>query len=318
MKRPDTVTVVLIVLAVGFAVGVGPPPATSAELTDHPMVSRFPGSQIKEANVKQFDEITLPAGPYDSKKSQFASIQRLEGKITRIQYGNPKDRSSLEIVRNYQEALQKAGFQILFACGATECADKNTLNYDAAGAKELRGWCVGVDIQCPDPMRYVLARLTRDTGDVYVAVQVWSPDTYLRVVEVKPMQTGMVTVGAKEMAEDITKTGHASIYGIYFDTGKSVIKPESKQAIEEIAKLLNAQPTLRLHVVGHTDNVGTLPSNMTLSKQRAEAVVNSLVNDYRVAAARLVANGVGPLAPVASNAAEEGRAKNRRVELVAQ
>ncbi len=123
---------------------------------------------------------------------------------------------------------------------------------------------------------------------------------------------------AKEMAEDISKTGHASIYGIYFDTGKSVIKPESKQAIDEIAKLLNAQPSLRLHVVGHTDNVGTLPSNMTLSKQRAEAVVNSLVNDHRIAAVRLIANGVGPLAPVASNAAEDGRAKNRRVELVAQ
>ncbi len=71
-------------------------------------------------------------------------------------------------------------------------------------------------------------------------------------------------------------------------------------------------------MVGHTANVGNLASNMTLSKQRAEAVVNALVNDHRIAAARLIANGVGPLAPVASNAAEEGRAKNRRVELVAQ
>jgi OmpA-OmpF porin, OOP family len=83
-------------------------------------------------------------------------------------------------------------------------------------------------------------------------------------------------------------------------------------------KLLDAQPSLRLHVVGHTDNVGTLPHNMTLSKQRADAVVSALVNDYKMAASRLIANGVGPLAPVASNAAEEGRAKNRRVELVAQ
>ena len=78
------------------------------------------------------------------------------------------------------------------------------------------------------------------------------------------------------------------------------------------------QPSLRLHVVGHTDNVGALAHNMTLSKQRAEAVVNALVTNYQIAAARLIANGVGPLAPVASNAAEEGRAKNRRVELVAQ
>ena len=97
-----------------------------------------------------------------------------------------------------------------------------------------------------------------------------------------------------------------------------MIKPESKQSVEEIAKLLNQQPSLKLHVVGHTDNVGALPHNMTLSKQRAEAVVNALVNDHHIAAARLIANGVGPLAPVASNAAEDGRAKNRRVELVGQ
>ncbi len=132
------------------------------------------------------------------------------------------------------------------------------------------------------------------------------------------MQTEMVIVRAKELAEGISKTGHASIYGIYFDTGKSIIKPESKPVIDEIAKLLNSQATLKLHVVGHTDNVGSLASNMTLSKQRAEAVVKVLVNDHRIAAARLIANGVGPLAPVASNAAEEGRAKNRRVELVGQ
>jgi outer membrane protein OmpA-like peptidoglycan-associated protein len=128
----------------------------------------------------------------------------------------------------------------------------------------------------------------------------------------------MVTVNAQALNEDITKTGHAAIYGIYFDTGKAVIKPESQPAMAEIAKMLAATPTLRLHVVGHTDNVGSVASNMALSKQRAEAVVNALVSDHRIAPARLIANGVGPLAPVASNAAEEGRAKNRRVELVAQ
>jgi OmpA-OmpF porin, OOP family len=285
---------------------------------DHPLVSRLPGSEIKVADVKQFDEITLPMGRFESKKNQFAKTQRLEGKITRIQYVNPKDRSSLEIVRSYQQALQKAGFQILFACGHLECADGSTLNYEAPGARDLRGWCVDVGIQCPDPMRYVFAKLARDTGDVYVAVQVWNPDTYLRVVEVKPMEAGLVTVKAEAMKSDITAAGHTPIYGVYFDTGKAEIKPNSDASLAEIAKLLKADTSMKLHIVGHTDNVGTPASNMELSKQRAAAVTNALVTKHGIASARLDSAGVGALAPVATNRTEEGRAKNRRVELVEQ
>jgi outer membrane protein OmpA-like peptidoglycan-associated protein len=171
-------------------------------------------------------------------------------------------------------------------------------------------------------MHYLAAKLPRPAGDAYVSLVVekdkYEGGTWLSIIEVKPMTAGLVTVNAQAMANDITGTGHVAIYGIYFDTGKAAIKPESKPVLDEIAKLLATQSALKLHVVGHTDNVGSLGSNMTLSKQRAEAVVNALVNEYRVAATRLQPNGVGPLAPVASNAAEDGRAKNRRVELVAQ
>ena len=113
-------------------------------------------------------------------------------------------------------------------------------------------------------------------------------------------------------------TGKAAVYGIYFDTGKAEIKPESEPALKEIAKLLQADPKLKLYVVGHTDNSGGLDYNMKLSKDRADAVVKALTGKYGIAASRLSAFGVGPLAPVASNQTEEGRAKNRRVELVAQ
>jgi OmpA-OmpF porin, OOP family len=305
-------------LAVGFGLCVAPPFGMSQEIEDHPLISRYPGSQVSylpKSSVKEFDEIALPAGPYQNGK--ISKTERIEGKVTRLIYDNPKGRSTLEIFRNYQEALTKGGFQTLFACSDRECGDasKGSINEPVP---DFGHWCVASSIQCPEPMRYVAGRLSRPVGDVYAAVKVRTEQTYLVVVELKRMQTGMVTVGAKEMAADISKMGHVSIYGIYFDTDKSVVKPESKQSIGEIAKLLTTEPALKLHVVGHTDNVGALPHNMTLSKQRAEAVVNALVNDYKIAAARLIANGVGPLAPVASNAAEEGRAKNRRVELVAQ
>jgi outer membrane protein OmpA-like peptidoglycan-associated protein len=284
---------------------------------DHPLVSRFPGSEIKEYSLKEFDEFTIPVGPY--RKGKFTAVQKLEGKVTRIRYVNPANRSTLEIVRNYEQALQKAGFQIVFSCGAEDCADSGTLTQ----VPGFEMWCVNVGIQCPEAMRYVVGKLTRDKENVYVAAKVLNnagprADTVLYVIELKPMQTGMVTVNAQALAEDITKTGHVAIYGIYFDTAKAVIKPESKPVINEIGKLLKSQAALKLHVVGHTDNAGNLATNMTLSKQRAEAVVNAVVSEHGIAAGRLIANGVGPLAPVASNGAEDGRARNRRVELVAQ
>ncbi len=140
----------------------------------------------------------------------------------------------------------------------------------------------------------------------------------LYVVEIKPMEGGLVTVDAAALGGDITRSGHAAVYGIYFDTAKAEVKPESDAALKEIAKLLQQMPALKLLVVGHTDGVGALASNMDLSKRRADAVVAALTTKYGVAATRLSAQGAGPLAPVASNKSEDGRAKNRRVELVEQ
>jgi len=136
------------------------------------------------------------------------------------------------------------------------------------------------------------------------------------IIEVKAMTQNMVTVKAAEMAKSITTSGRIALYGILFDFNKAEIKPESKATLEEIAKMLKAEPNLVLHVVGHTDNVGSYEFNLGLSKKRAEAVVAALVSEYGISASRLTANGVASLAPVAVNTSEEGRAKNRRVELV--
>ncbi len=126
----------------------------------------------------------------------------------------------------------------------------------------------------------------------------------------------MVTVSADEMSQSLSAVGKVSLYGIYFDANKWDIKPESRPALQEIAILLKKQPALKLHVVGHTDNVGGYEVNTVLSKRRAEAVVTVLVRDFGISALRLTANGAAYLAPVASNNTEAGRAKNRRVELV--
>jgi outer membrane protein OmpA-like peptidoglycan-associated protein len=125
-----------------------------------------------------------------------------------------------------------------------------------------------------------------------------------------------VAANAEALMNDITTTGHAAVYGIFFDTDKTDIKPESDPALSEMAKLLRGNPSLNVFIVGHTDSVGTLDHNMKLSLARAEAVVNALVTKHGIAGARLAAQGVGSLAPIGSNKTEDGKAKNRRVELV--
>jgi len=136
------------------------------------------------------------------------------------------------------------------------------------------------------------------------------------VTEAAPTQDVVATAAA--MDGGLASSGHVVVNGILFDTGKADVKPESAPALEEVAKLLKQNPTLKVYVVGHTDNVGSLAANIDLSKRRAAAVVQSLTTTYGISTASLQAYGNGPYAPVASNHSEDGRALNRRVELVEQ
>jgi OOP family OmpA-OmpF porin len=140
----------------------------------------------------------------------------------------------------------------------------------------------------------------------------------LDVVDVGQLAQSMVSVSAADMSKAIASTGRIALYGILFDTAKATLKAESAPALEEVAKLLQSNTSLKLRVVGHTDNQGALEANIALSKRRAEAVTAALASTHGIAPNRLSAYGVADLAPVASNSAEEGRAKNRRVELVPQ
>jgi outer membrane protein OmpA-like peptidoglycan-associated protein len=313
-------TVVASAFAVVFSISAAAQDVAGS--SDHPVVARYKGATIRHQSRQDFDSFTVPLGPADKSEKRFKKEEQLEGKVTKTLYEAPAGASPLAVSRSYQDALKSSGFEILYSCAPKQCNEEGraavTLGYSGTYLSQLGG-------RSPEDANTYLLTARHPTKNLYVNVvafdiYVTPPRVFytVNVVEVKPMQTEMVVVKAEELSSDIARVGHASIYGIYFDTGKSVIKSESKQALAEIARLLTSQPTLKLHVVGHTDNVGALASNMTLAKQRAEAVVSALVNDHRIAAARLIANGVGPLAPVASNAAEEGRAKNRRVELVAQ
>lgn len=287
---------------------------------DHPLISRYPGSWIIAYGTKAYDEYLFPAGKL-LEEDKLEKSEHLEGKITRITYQAPQGRSTLEIFRNFESALKQAGFQVLFSCAEQNCANgiyplHQTVKADVGDAIDTwagqAGW----------GLRHLSARLSRPEGDAYVSLLVQNGNdaevVQLDVIEMKPMESGLVTVNAAALAADITRTGHASVYGIYFDTGKAGVKPESDAALKEIARLLQEHSDWKLYVVGHTDNQGGFDMNMDLSRRRGDAVVKVLTEKYAVAGSRLRACGDGPTAPVASNATEDGRAKNRRVELVAQ
>ena len=274
-----------------FLVLAGPGSAVSAEQDvrggkDHPLLSRMPNFHITDYKDIEFDSFKFTVD--QNKKPVPVNV---EGHKYVIRYDLDKGAAkpgNLKIVRNIENALKNIGGKVLV---------------DVAGQ-----WGV---------FRSSTIMVQKGGKETWVHVKAADSSYELTIVEKEGMKQE-VTADAAAMGNDISTTGHVSVYGIYFDTGKADIKPESDASISEIAKLLKNKASLKLYVVGHTDNVGSLDSNMKLSKERANAVVKTLTGKHGIAAARLKAFGMASLSPVSSNGSEEGKAKNRRVELVQQ
>jgi outer membrane protein OmpA-like peptidoglycan-associated protein len=243
---------------------------------DHPLLTRMPGYYLSSYEAKDFDSSESAYAP--------APDDRWEGKTTKLGY-SAKDETKLtsmeQIARNYEAALRRIGGKVLYSDSGT----------------------VAVKIQKGGGKTYVLAQAYND-GRNYM----------LLVVESKAMVQEVVA-DAAALSQGIAAEGKVAVYGIFFDTGKSVVKPESGPTIDQIVTMLEQSPSLKLYVVGHTDGTGVLETNLKLSADRAAAVVRALVGNG-IEASRLKPAGVGPYAPEATNRNEDGRAKNRRVELV--
>lgn len=316
------------------------------------MISRVEGSHIIGFDQKEFDEYRLVRGTVAGYGDASTSPRRwgdladalndensirLEGEVWKLTYQTPDHRSTLEIIRSYQAALTEAGFDVLYQCNDRECAgplprnvagdwvavaisleQAETTWFGALPRLLMQRAGFSLSGSYDEDQRYLAAHLARDDADIYVSVLALGldePIARVDVIEVESMASNLVAVNAATMAADIEARGSVALYGIYFDTNRADVKPESRPTLAEIAKLLEQNRSLELIVVGHTDNQGTLDHNLDLSLRRARAVVSALVSDFGVAAERLDARGVGFLAPVAPNTSEEGRAKNRRVQL---
>jgi len=314
--------------------------ASAADLPgskDHPLLKRFGGSEIVGYDTKRFVEYEVQTSTFirfdlEARKREYtAPPLKIEGALTRIWYEAAGDASGVELLRNYEQELTAQGVEILYDSQKDSAATKwnNFLTpFSTMNIKTSRSHYIFYAADARNA-KILSAKKLRPEGDIYVSLTTveWDKDdaTYkakrgayiaVDIIEVKAMTQNMVTVKADEMAKTIAASGRVALYGILFDFNKADIKPESKPALEEIAKLLKTDAQLALHVVGHTDNIGSYDANLTLSKRRAEAVVAALTGEYGISANRLTANGVANLAPVAVNTTDEGRAKNRRVELV--
>jgi outer membrane protein OmpA-like peptidoglycan-associated protein len=205
----------------------------------------------------------------------------VEGEFHQIHYTFPKTASKAQVVRNLNTAIRKAGY---------------TMVYDSGDYGDFTG----------------------HMGKTWIQIEISGGGGIDETIVVETELTQDVVATAAALSTGLTASGHAVVNGIVFDTGKADVKPESAPALEEVVKLLKEDPKLKLYVVGHTDNVGALAASVDLSNRRAAAVVQLLVSKYSVAADRLLPHGDGPYSPLASNDTEDGRATNRRVELVKQ
>jgi outer membrane protein OmpA-like peptidoglycan-associated protein len=246
---------------------------------DHPLLTRMPDFFISDYKDTDFESFKFIGA--DKKPVSIEGHKYYIG--YRLITGKPEP-GELKIRRNIQDALKKIGGKVVF--------DDNF-------------------------NRTSTIIVQKDGKETWIQVVSFNNWYRLNIVEREIMQQEVVA-DANAMGDDISNTGHVAVYGIYFETGKSDINEKSAEAIVQISTLLKNNSSLKLYVVGHTDNAGSVDDNLKLSKERADAVVNSLTANYGISPDRLKAYGVASLAPVASNDTEEGKAKNRRVELVKQ
>jgi len=200
----------------------------------------------------------------------------LEGEYHYWDYGTRDGVSEIQVFRNFETALKQAGMKIVY--------------------EESPG------------------TITANKGDTWYWLQNSGSYYYQTLLTVKSMQQE-VTADASGIADELNKSGHMALYGIHFEAGKATILPDSESVLGEVAKMLQQNPDIKVSVEGHTDNVGSATSNQTLSEKRAQAVV-AWLTAHGIDASRLSAKGWGSNKPVEDNTTEDGRAKNRRVELV--
>lgn len=307
---------------------------------DYPGLPRYEGSTLILQSEQKFGELGLQIGGLSGPESSDPKeVRKVEGRLFRSTYLLPNlaagKRSTLEIAANYASAFKDAGFTPIWSGDDREIRNGPPRRYYSVpeldhqllttGVKERRYFCV--EKSGLFAAVYISARSWEHTIKEKSEANPWKKDVTIPqesvviqvdVVDTRAMEEKMIHISAAEMQKSISSSGKVAIYGLLFDFNEATIKPESAPTLQEMASLLKAEPSLKVLVVGHTDNVGTFDFNEDLSKRRAKAVVEELSSKHSIEASRMTPLGASFMAPVSTNTTEEGRKLNRRVEVVAR
>lgn len=251
---------------------------------DHPLFGKFSNFYISGCS-ENYNELTLRISP--------EKTETKEGNLFSITYdfnfdSGEKEKSPFQVIKNYENAVKKNGGEMIYK-------NTNALDADLEATFHLVS---------KDKEYWVKISSFGGTAN--------SVEHYtLYVLEMEPMKQ---EIQASDMLKALKKEGFIALY-INFETGKSDIKIESQPIIDQIVKMLKQSNDLKISIEGHTDNVGSDKSNQILSENRAKSVMNAIISQG-VNKSRLTFKGWGAFKPIADNRTEEGKAKNRRVEIV--
>ena len=269
------------------------------------------------------DSYAAPVGVFSAGQVPLLPV---EGRVRRAAWKlEAPGLTPLQVIRPLREQLKEAGFEVVLDCGAARCG-----GFDFRFAVEtLPGPNMYVNIRA---YRFVTA--LRKEGDetaevVTLLASTSATSAYVQIIQAGDLSAGRAKVKTTERVPVNTNTlvtddlsaqlvgqGHVVLNGLRFKTGSSDLGQGPFADLATLAEFLQAQPALRVALVGHTDSVGSLDGNIALSRRRAQSVRRRLIEAYGVDGGRMDAQGMGYLAPVASNLEEDGREKNRRVEVI--
>ncbi|MFZ2490954.1 MAG: OmpA family protein [Thermoanaerobaculia bacterium] len=288
MKRLMLTSALLI-----FAVNAsGQSPKDNPKCEANPVFNRFAGETMGNCDRARFKDLDLWRWKKANDSKSGSESFKVEGEYW--YYLNPIAKDSkgllpgiLEVVRNFENAVRQAKGEVLFANSKLvyyrlRKGSNEFWGEAGCGMESSSGGCSGISHQ---------------------------------IIRVAGMEQSVV-VSSEQIARAMGDEGKVVFYGLYFDHDKATLKTESTPTLAEMAKWLKTNASAKVFIVGHTDMQGSVEHNQKLSRDRAASVITALTTNHGIKADRLTAEGIGPLAPVASNAAEAGRAKNRRVEMV--
>ena len=279
---------------------------------DSSALPQFPGAKAIQHSIHPLEAYWIPLGKLFG-DGQAEKVQVVEGKWTHVTYTYPNTSSVIEIARHYDEQMRAAGYEIVYDCRGAECG--------VGGRKSNGDWW--------DPnleRRYMVGRKERPEGDLWACVHVQGRTAKLPGICDVDLIEGKPEPREQEMARDETdpawleqelnQSGHVAIYGIAFDEKSSALRSGSDLTLRAISQVLSRDPRRRLLLVVHTDDVSNWKAGLQSSRKQAASLIATLVKRYGVSPARVVGEGVGPLAPMTAAANAGERAHNRRVEVL--